>query len=126
MGSNGSKSDLGATLPAEPIPAGRRGSLKRVPFAGRIVEAVTVRMDLDPWLSLRALAAYSNLSRRTLQDLVNDLQDPIPSYRVGGKLLIRRSEFDAWMARRRNRKARALALLAAADAQALLTAAPLK
>ncbi len=76
----------------------------------------------DPWLDLRALSDYSSLSRRTLQDLVNDPVDPIPSYRVGGKLLVRRSEFDEWVSRRRNRKPREAAQLAAADAQSLLAA----
>jgi excisionase family DNA binding protein len=88
------------------------------------VRAVTVRIDLDPWFSLRALADYSSLSRRTLQDLVHDATDPIPSYKVGGKILVRRSEFDAWMTRRRNQKALAAARLAAADARALLATRP--
>lgn len=90
----------------------------------RIVEAVAVTMDLDPWLSLRGLAGYCSLSRRTLQALVNDPRDPLPSYRVGGRVLIRKSEFDLWMARRRNRKPHAAAHLAAADARVLLGARP--
>ncbi len=80
--------------------------------------------DLDPYFSLRGLAGYSSLSRRTLQDLVNDTDDPLPSYRIGTKILVKRSEFDRWMARRRNRKPLAAARLAAADAQALLNARP--
>lgn len=86
------------------------------------VESVSVHTELDPWLDLRALARYVSLSRRTLQNLVNDTGDPLPSYRVGAKLLVRRSEVDAWMARRRNRKPLEAARLAAADAQALLAA----
>lgn len=86
----------------------------------RIIEAVNLTTDLDPWLSLKGLAGYSSLSRRTIQDLVNDPSDPLPSYRVGAKILVRKSEFDAWMARRRNAKALALANLARADAAALL------
>ena len=92
----------------------------------RILEAVTIQTDLDPWLSLRALAGYSCLSRRTLQDLVNDTSDPIPSYRVGGKILVRKSDFDRWMIRRRNQKPLAAARLAAAHAAALLNARPKK
>jgi excisionase family DNA binding protein len=84
--------------------------------------SVAVRVDLDPYLSMKALADYSSLSRRTLQDLVNDTSDPIPSFRVGGKLLVRKSDFDRWMGRRRNQKPREAARLAAADAQALLKA----
>ena len=74
------------------------------------------------WLSLRGLADYCSMSRRTLQALLHDLRDPIPSYRVGGKILVRRSEFDTWMARHRNEKAQSLTRLAVADAQALLSA----
>lgn len=95
-----------------------------LPGALRPVSSVAVRLDLDPYFSLQALAGYCHLSRRTLQALVNDPRDPLPSFRVGGKILVRRSEFDAWMARRRNRKPLEAARLATADAQALLTARP--
>ena len=87
-----------------------------------VVEAVTIRQDVDPYFSLKGLAHYASLSRRTLQELVNDPADPLPSYRVGAKILVRKSEFDAWMARRRNTTALALATLARADAAALLGA----
>ena len=97
---------------------------QREPAIIRPVTAVAVRVDLDPYLDLRALSTYCHLSRRRLQDLLNDPHDPIPAYRVGAKLLVRRSEFDAWMARRRNRKPLEAARIAAADAQALLTARP--
>jgi hypothetical protein len=53
---------------------------------------------------------------------VNDPRDPVPTYRVGAKLLARRSEVDAGMGRRRNRKPLAGAQFAAADAKALLAA----
>ncbi len=96
------------------IPPGQR------PIA--VVDQVQVSIGLDPWLSLQALADYCSMSRRTLQALLYDPRDPIPSYRVGGKVLVRRSEFDGWMARRRNTKAQALTRLATADAQALLRA----
>jgi len=92
----------------------------------RVIEAVTIHQDIDPWLSLRGLAEYCSLSRRTLQDLVNDTSDPIPSYRVGGRILVKRSEFDRWMLRRRNRKPLDAARLAAADAAGLLKAPPRK
>lgn len=90
----------------------------------RVIEAMTIQADLDPYMSLRALATYASLSRRTLQDLINDTSDPIPSYRVGGKILVRKGDFDRWIARHRNRKPLEAAQLARADAQALLTAVP--
>jgi len=92
----------------------------------RVIEAVGVPIEWDPWLSLRALATYASLSRRTLADLVNDTSDPIPSYRVGGKILVRKSDFERWMARHRNRKPLEAAQLARADAQALLRSRPRK
>lgn len=100
------------------------GGRSAIPASARAVGTVAVRVDLDPYLTIRALSGYTGLSRRTLQSLVNDPLDPLPSYRVGGKILVRRSEFDAWMARRRNRKPLSAARLAAADAKALLAAGP--
>ena len=92
----------------------------------KVIEAVSVNLDLDPYLSLKGLAGYASLSRRLLSSLINDTSDPLPSFRVGGKILVRKSDFDRWMARRRNRKALDAARLAAADAAALLRARPKK
>ena len=61
------------------------------------VERVIVATELDPFLSLRALASYSGLSVRTLRGYLTDPQRPLPCYRVGAKILVRRSEFDGWM-----------------------------
>ena len=88
----------------------------------QVIEAVSIRADLDPYLSLKGLVGYASLSRRTLQDFINDPTDPLPSFRIGTKILVKRSEFDRWMGRRRNRKPLEAAQLAAADAAALLRA----
>jgi excisionase family DNA binding protein len=66
-----------------------------------VIDELTLTTPLDPFLSLKALAGYSGLSVRTLRTHLGDLHHPLPCYRVGGKILIRRSEFDAWMARYR-------------------------
>jgi excisionase family DNA binding protein len=55
---------------------------------------------LDPFLSLKALSAYCGLSVRKLREFLAD-PGPLPHYRIGGKILVRRSEFDAWMAQYR-------------------------
>jgi predicted DNA-binding transcriptional regulator AlpA len=68
---------------------------------GVVAERVIVSTMLDPFLSLRALATYSGLGVRTLRDHLSDLTHPLPCYRVGGKILVRRSEFDTWIARHR-------------------------
>ncbi len=64
---------------------------------GLLAERVVVSTPLDPFLDLRALAAYSSLSVRKLRDHLDDAGHPLPCYRVGGKILVRRSEFDAWI-----------------------------
>lgn len=75
---------------------------------GVLAERVALSVQLDPFLSLRALAAYSDLSVRKLRDLLDDPANPLPCYQVGGKILVRRSEFDAWIAMYRHRGRRAV------------------
>jgi hypothetical protein len=53
----------------------------------------------DAYLALTSLAAYSGLSVRKLRDYLQDSVHPLPCYRVGGKILVRRSEFDTWVTR---------------------------
>ena len=69
---------------------------------GVLVERVVVSSTLDPFLSLRALASYSSLSVRTLRTYLTDLRHPLPCYRVGAKILVRRSEFDGWLLQHRH------------------------
>lgn len=76
---------------------GRRaenGSLR-----GLVPERVVITTELDPFLPLRSLAAYTGLSVRTLRQYLDLPPDKaLPCYRVGGKILVRRCEFDAWVA----------------------------
>ncbi len=51
----------------------------------------------DVYMPLRELAAYSGLSVRTLRGYLRRRARPLPSYRVGGKTLVRRREFDQWV-----------------------------
>jgi Helix-turn-helix domain len=64
----------------------------------RRVEQIIVSVPLDPYLSLKALATYSGLSVRKLRNCLRHPSHPLPHYRVDGKILIRRSEFDIWIA----------------------------
>ena len=70
---------------------------------GVLAERVVVSTELDPFLSLRALASYSGLSVRKLREYFDSPAHPLPCYRVGGKILVRRSEFDSWIAVYRRR-----------------------
>jgi excisionase family DNA binding protein len=60
---------------------------------------------VDPYMSLHDLSAYSGMSKRRLRQALADPVHPLPHYRPGGgKVLVRRSEFDQWLARfRRDR-----------------------
>lgn len=67
-----------------------------------VVEELAVTSPSDPYLSLRALASYSGCSVRWLRDRLGDPLHPLPCYRLpGGKVLVRRGEFDKWLARYR-------------------------
>lgn len=68
---------------------------------GVLADQVVVSTPMDPFLPLKALAAYSGLGVRKLREYLADPAHPLPYYRVGGKILVRRSEFDAWVARYR-------------------------
>jgi hypothetical protein len=47
---------------------------------------------------LRALVVYSGLSIRTLNKKFADRTHPLPFFRIGGKILVRKSDFDTWAA----------------------------
>ena len=85
-----------AAHPSRPGP--RLGGTAVDQVRGILAERVVVSTQLDPLFSLKALASYSGLSPRTLRTHLADLAHPLPCYRVGGKILVRRSEFDTWIA----------------------------
>jgi excisionase family DNA binding protein len=49
------------------------------------------------WLDLRTLRDYACVSERTLREWIHRCVDALPAVRVGGKILVRRSEFDRWL-----------------------------
>lgn len=49
------------------------------------------------YFDLRALAEYSCCSVRWLRSRLIDQIQPLPHYRVEGKILVKREEFDQWM-----------------------------
>ena len=73
---------------------------------GVLGERVVISTLLDPLLSLRALSAYSCISPRTLRQYLELPPDEaLPCYRLpgGGKILVRRSTFDTWIAQYQSR-----------------------
>jgi hypothetical protein len=63
-----------------------------------MADRVAVSIPLDPLLSLKALAAYSSLSVRTLRGFTELAPDQaLPCFRLPGKVLVRRGEFDRWI-----------------------------
>lgn len=66
---------------------------------GVVVESVTISTQADPFYSITALARLTSISKRTLLDYIHDPEHPLPAYRLpgGGKLLVRQSEFLAWL-----------------------------
>jgi predicted DNA-binding transcriptional regulator AlpA len=64
---------------------------------GILAERVIISTMLDPFLTLKALVAYSGIGLRKLYEYLTDAEHPLPHYRVGGKIVVRRSEFDAWI-----------------------------
>jgi hypothetical protein len=61
------------------------------------VDGLVVATSWDPYFSLKALATYSSLSERMLRAFLRDPEQPMPHFRVGGRVLVRRSDFDAWI-----------------------------
>lgn len=55
------------------------------------------------WVSLRQLTEYAAVSERTLREWLHRPNDSLPAVRVDGKILVRRSEFDAWLGHHRMR-----------------------
>lgn len=49
------------------------------------------------YFDLQALAAYASCSVRWLRDRLVDPSHPLPSFRIAGKLLVKREDFDTWI-----------------------------
>ena len=53
----------------------------------------------DRYLPLKALAAYSGLSVRTLRAHLVNRTHPLPHFRIGGKIMVRQRDYDDWVSR---------------------------
>lgn len=63
----------------------------------------------DQYFDLRGLCAYSSLSVPALR---NYIKIGLPSYRLQGKILVKRSEFDAWIQKYKINRSRDIQALA--------------
>ena len=62
---------------------------------------MAIRPESDGYLSLKALAVYSGVSVRTLRNYLTRHTGALCYYRMDRKILVKRSDFDAWMLRYR-------------------------
>jgi hypothetical protein len=58
----------------------------------------TVVVVTDAYFSLKGLTGYSGLSVRTLRGYLTSRKSPLPFFRIGDTILVRRSDF-VWAAR---------------------------
>ena len=61
----------------------------------RTEENLNIANQRDRYLDLRALSSYSSLGIPTLREYIRG--GGLPYYRLRGKILIRRSDFDEWI-----------------------------
>ena len=78
-------------------------ALSRGHKSARVQESdlATGRRMQPEWLSLRGLGEYAQVSERTLRAWIHSSVDPLPAVRIGGKILVRRQDFDSWLGRHR-------------------------
>ncbi len=57
--------------------------------------------ETDDYITVRDVARRSSMSEKSIRDIIRN--DALPHYRrsVSGKILVRWSDFEAWMERRR-------------------------
>ena len=93
----------GTTLDRRKVEPHRQNPDDRVPRIGQdrprllVAEGIELTTPADPYLNMKALSQYSGCSVRWLRDRLTDPHHPLPCYRVDGKLLVRQSDFDAWI-----------------------------
>lgn len=49
------------------------------------------------WLGLNELTQYAAVSERTLRTWIHSATNPLPAVKRGGKILVYRKAFDAWL-----------------------------
>jgi hypothetical protein len=75
--------------------------VNQVPEGKISVAEILAYIDRDRYMSLADATAYLALSERNLRERLPE----IPHYRVGAKLLFKKSHLDLWMERHREKAA---------------------
>ena len=58
---------------------------------------VSISNETDVFINVETLAEWSSLSVRTLREHLADPVNPLPHYKIGGRILISWPEFKRWM-----------------------------
>jgi hypothetical protein len=77
-----------------------RNGVDTVPFMRPSEGGSSPRFSRE-WLGLKELSFYADLSERTLRSWIYSPVDPLPAVKVRGKVLVRRSDFDAYLQKHR-------------------------
>lgn len=59
----------------------------------------SLQAEDDRYLTLDELVEYSRLSRRTLNRVMAADVNPLPHFRIGTRVLVRKRDFDTWLQR---------------------------
>lgn len=59
---------------------------------------LSINNDRDVYIDAKTCSEWSSLSLRTIRDLLKAPDDPIPHYKIGGRVLIHWPEFKEWLA----------------------------
>jgi hypothetical protein len=78
-----------------PLDDGRAPPRSGLPAAAMVHEISAPAMSWDPYFSIKALASYSSLSERLLRSFLTAPDHPLPHFRVGSRVVVKRGDFDA-------------------------------
>jgi excisionase family DNA binding protein len=54
-------------------------------------------LPVDYFMNIKTLSRYSGISVRKIKDLIRHPDYPLPAYKVGGSIKIKKSEFETWL-----------------------------
>ena len=60
-------------------------------------ETATATAADDRYFGIVELAEHTSLSEHTIRRHIAARRNPLPHYRVGRRIIVRKSEFDAWV-----------------------------